>query len=77
MSAFNLLTSLGWLISLGLSSFACTYVKLALILVSLVISTACVVVAILHEKWYAKLYGLVSDFDLARRDIAVLTTIKK
>ena len=77
MSSFNLLTALGWLISLGLSSFVCTYVKLALILVSLVISTACVLVVILHEKWYAKPYSLVSDFDLTQRDIAVLTTVKK
>ena len=77
MSSFNLLSSIGLLLSFGVSCLVSGYVKLVLILVSLVISTVCVLVVILHDKWYAKPYNLVSAIDLAQCDIGRITSIPK
>ena len=50
LSCLDLLNSAGAAISYGLSSFLCTYIKLSLVMVSLIISTVCVLVVIFHDK---------------------------
>ena len=49
MSCFNLLNSLGMVLSFALSSFLCTHVKLIIVFTSLILSTVCVILVVLHN----------------------------
>ena len=50
MSCLDLLNSLGYALSFGLSSFLCTYVKLIIVLCVLVLGTVFVLLVISHDK---------------------------
>ena len=50
MSCFNLLLSVGWAVSFGLTSFVCTHVKLVIVLLTLVLSTVCVLIVTARDR---------------------------
>ena len=50
MACFNFLNSIGFALSFGLSSFLCSYVKLVIVLSTLVLSTICVLIVTLHKR---------------------------